>query len=882
MKAIYFFLLVIKTIFIFFIQINFVYGSSVITYPKANYSETSSVFTLTANNNEIDVVYLYNDYHYAHFSFNGTVQINIAVNETIENFEITPKSLNIQAIKSGNTLSFSIKPSLLTPNYLVIYINNLEKLCVLADPLETNVPPSSGPKIFNITKWPYMADPTGINDATEIVQKAIDDCGKAGGGVVYVPKGVYKITGIKNKPLGSRMITISRDNIELYLEGGGVLKSSPDRSDYPEDTFEPSFMPIFFKISNCKNIKITGRGVLDASGFHLMNKDPDENGFYANRRNLLQTNDVDNLTIEGVVLKDGTVWGAYIINSTKALVRNVKVLNYCNAEKLKVVNDGIDIASSRNVRVDRNFIITVDDAMCAKASVEGVPMYDMFFTNNVVYTSCAGNKTGMQSRGLNYDIWFINNDILKARRGIVIDGTDGNAPVYDIHFVDIRVEKQVPTSVGNQRNIDFTASTTSVFEVELSNVSFEEKHESRFTTRHNYGIENIFINDVTVAGEKIFYSSSFNINGFVENIYFNNGKSTRPSLYLSDIAGHWAEEFIEGMTLRGLMKSEKDFLFLPNQSMTRAEFILLLMKVLNINPDNTNQKVFVDVDENKYYYHHVNTASKLGIIENENNCFYPESEIIRQDMMMMVYNALKIYHLLSLEVDVTILESYKDYRRIASHVKQCIATLIEEGYHVTGDSSDIINPRGVMNRADAAAILSKVYRKKKDKEAMAIDSIAKLRIKPSVSQLVKAKSVSPEIAKPGFSTSTILSPSLYKSSSLDFQTFTTSKQGVVTWNPEIKTFSNVRIFVWRVANKATGVHSYEVFANGEMSIWEVDFGQGKSGFVDIGTYEFSGMGNEYVRLLMPGGEVQRIAEVKFELLEGEKVVQTIIVEPSNI
>jgi mannan endo-1,4-beta-mannosidase len=47
--------------------------------------------------------------------------------------------------------------------------------------------------ILDVTLPPYNADNTGTGNATAAIQKALDDAGQAGGGVVYLPAGTYRI-----------------------------------------------------------------------------------------------------------------------------------------------------------------------------------------------------------------------------------------------------------------------------------------------------------------------------------------------------------------------------------------------------------------------------------------------------------------------------------------------------------------------------------------------------------------------------------------------------------------------------------------------------------------------------------------------------------------
>jgi hypothetical protein len=47
--------------------------------------------------------------------------------------------------------------------------------------------------IVDVTLPPYNADNTGVADVTTIIQQALDDVGSAGGGIVYLPTGTFRI-----------------------------------------------------------------------------------------------------------------------------------------------------------------------------------------------------------------------------------------------------------------------------------------------------------------------------------------------------------------------------------------------------------------------------------------------------------------------------------------------------------------------------------------------------------------------------------------------------------------------------------------------------------------------------------------------------------------
>jgi hypothetical protein len=55
------------------------------------------------------------------------------------------------------------------------------------------LPDRTGP-VFDVTAAPYQADPTGVTDATAAIQSAINAAESAGGGVVYLPAGTYRLS----------------------------------------------------------------------------------------------------------------------------------------------------------------------------------------------------------------------------------------------------------------------------------------------------------------------------------------------------------------------------------------------------------------------------------------------------------------------------------------------------------------------------------------------------------------------------------------------------------------------------------------------------------------------------------------------------------------
>lgn len=57
--------------------------------------------------------------------------------------------------------------------------------------------------VQNVLNYPYLADPTGVTDATSAIQAAVTAAGAkgtTGGGIVFIPTGTYKVTGVITVP----------------------------------------------------------------------------------------------------------------------------------------------------------------------------------------------------------------------------------------------------------------------------------------------------------------------------------------------------------------------------------------------------------------------------------------------------------------------------------------------------------------------------------------------------------------------------------------------------------------------------------------------------------------------------------------------------------
>lgn len=177
----------------------------------------------------------------------------------------------------------------------------------------------------------------------------------------------------------------------------------------------------------------------------------------------------------------------------------------------------------------------------------------------------------------------------------------------------------------------------------------------------------------------------------------------------NDLKSHtWAKHQIQVLASKGIINGTSETTFTPQAFITRADFMVLLVKALDLNAVVDSN--FADVPSDAYYYNPIGIAKKLGITTGVgDNLYNPKAQITRQDMMVLITRALMVSGKISSEGTADVIASYTDKDQIASYAVTGVATLVKEGIVV--GSNNIINPKGNASRAELAAIVYKIYNK---------------------------------------------------------------------------------------------------------------------------------------------------------------------------
>ena len=200
--------------------------------------------------------------------------------------------------------------------------------------------------------------------------------------------------------------------------------------------------------------------------------------------------------------------------------------------------------------------------------------------------------------------------------------------------------------------------------------------------------------------------------------------------YYEDMQEHWANYSASHLAARGINFGEEindNFNYCPNKSMTRSEFLLFILSILDIDDsdavtledisgdstvsgDSTKVK-FADEDEiPSWLLPKIELAYNMKIISgvSKDNSLYfkPNALITRGEAFVMINNAL-LMKTNSTNANEKI--KYTDSENIPSWALQAIKTL--SAYQIIqGDSNNAINTTKTTTRAEAAELCYKLLK----------------------------------------------------------------------------------------------------------------------------------------------------------------------------
>ena len=180
---------------------------------------------------------------------------------------------------------------------------------------------------------------------------------------------------------------------------------------------------------------------------------------------------------------------------------------------------------------------------------------------------------------------------------------------------------------------------------------------------------------------------------------------TAPGKTYADISAHKNQPAIEALIARGIINGMGNDSYVPDETMTRAQFAAIVVRALGLTPKANS--VFKDVSANEWYAPYVGTAYTYGIVNGTSaTTFNPEGTITRQEAATMVARAAKLCgmdtELESYEI-LNALAQFGDYITVADWARGSMAFCYSQDIL---DQNDLdIKPNRAILRCEIAQML---------------------------------------------------------------------------------------------------------------------------------------------------------------------------------
>ncbi len=404
-------------------------------------------------------------------------------------------------------------------------------------------------KDFNIIKYGAVAD--GKTLCTEAFKKAIDECSKAGGGRVVVPKGEFLTGAIHLK-----------NNINLYISEGAVLKFSTDPKDYLpvvlcgwEGSHCMNYSPLIYAYGQ-KNIAVTGKGIIDGQASEenwwkwknlsndkesrprLLKLNDDKvpftkrifgEGFYL-RPTMIEFYKCKNILIEGVTLKDSPFWFMHPILSTNITIDGVKT------NSIGPNTDGCDPESCSDVLIKNCTFNDGDDCIAIKSGRNNDGREINIPSKNFLIEDCSmkdghgGVSIGSEISGGCWNIYVedcqMDSPALDRMLRIKSNSKRGGV-VKNIFVKNIKVGQVAGAIVELNMKYDPKEADGFSFYPKMENIFIENvtsqksKNAFYFAGLPQSEIQNVFITDCKFDGVKTDNEISDAKNIQLKNVFIN-------------------------------------------------------------------------------------------------------------------------------------------------------------------------------------------------------------------------------------------------------------------------------------------------------------------------------------------------------------------------
>lgn len=173
---------------------------------------------------------------------------------------------------------------------------------------------------------------------------------------------------------------------------------------------------------------------------------------------------------------------------------------------------------------------------------------------------------------------------------------------------------------------------------------------------------------------------------------------------VTDTSFSWAKDPIELLAGASIVVGVDGTNFEPARSITRAEFVCLLVKALGLEEKPLIGNSFIDVKTSDWYTKAVMSAAGAGLIKGyEDNRFCPDNTITREEVATILVRAM---NLPATEENLP----FTDSAKVSSWAKNSVATAAAHGL-IKGFADGTFRPEAATSRAESAMMVYRMLTK---------------------------------------------------------------------------------------------------------------------------------------------------------------------------
>ena len=167
-----------------------------------------------------------------------------------------------------------------------------------------------------------------------------------------------------------------------------------------------------------------------------------------------------------------------------------------------------------------------------------------------------------------------------------------------------------------------------------------------------------------------------------------------------DISGHWAEGTMMMAVADGLIEGNGSSNLYPEDSITIAQALVVLCRVLGVTP--TTENLTAAPSESDWYDAYIAQAAAFNLVLNGDGLDM-DAPISRQDAFYLIAEA---FALVGTETDLSVTDRFPDAGRLTPANRVAVASLISAGF--IGGFNGLLTPNEDITRSEFLSLIYKV------------------------------------------------------------------------------------------------------------------------------------------------------------------------------